>query len=159
MNINGLGSASWYTSVRSSTSPTGSTSSQQGGSDSVSFSAESMAALMQSAGPPPLTDEMASDFGAMLQEDDPELFSALDGNSDGVLSADEMKAGKEQLDAAMQAKGMGPPPPASSQEQSSGGLDEQQIQQLLQSLQDNGWSDVQTNQLSEILNQMFATSG
>jgi Ca2+-binding EF-hand superfamily protein len=216
MNITGLGSTSWYTSMRSTTTRTGSTGSQDGSGDSASFSAESLAALMQ---PPPMTDDLAAKIGAQMQEKDPDLFgqldsdgdgtltaaefeagkgkagpppggggpppemtdamaasigsqmqtdnstlfSALDTNGDGVLSASELKAGRDQMDGAMETQGKRPPPPpppsSSADGQSSDGLDEEQIQKLLQKLQDDGWSDVQTNQLSEILNQMFATTG
>jgi hypothetical protein len=112
-------------------------------------------------GPPGMTDEMAASIGSQMQTDNNKLFSALDSNGDGVLSADELKAGKEQMDGAMQAQGKRPPPPSPSYAdgQSSNGLGEEQIQQMLQKLQANGWSDVQTNQLSDILNSMFATTG
>lgn len=49
-------------------------------------------------GPPPeLDDEQAAEIGATLAEENAELFSALDADGDGVLSADELQAGMDSL--------------------------------------------------------------
>lgn len=159
MNITGIGSGSWYTGMGSATARSARSIAQDGGGDSAAFSAQALAALGRTGGgPPPPTDEMAAEFGATLQEEDPDLFSQIDGDGDGTLTATEMEAGKDQIRAAMDAKGMGPPPPPPPEQGQSDGLDDEQVQQLLQSLREQGWSDVQLNQVSDVLAQVMSAS-
>ena len=115
MNISGLGSTSWYTSLRSTTTTTRSSAeSTASATDSASISAEGFAALMQQQGgkgPPAITDEAAGKIGASIAEKNQALFSALDADGNGTLSATELKAGMETMHQALGAAGRGGPPP------------------------------------------------
>ena len=54
--------------------------------------------------PPALTDDQAKDFGTMLQQQDPDQFTALDTDQDGTLTASEVEAGRK-------SGALKPPPP------------------------------------------------
>jgi len=129
-------------------------------SDTVTISVEALQALLQSqqqdqgGGPPPMTDEMAAKMGADIQEQNSELFTQLDTDEDGVLSADEAEAGKDAIDQAIQdgtlqppekpegAGGPGGPPPPPSDSASSSSS-EDIIAQLISILSKQGLSDAE----------------
>lgn len=125
-------------------------------SDTVTISVEALQALLQSqqqqqGGPPPMTDEMAAKMGADIQEQNSELFTQLDTDEDGVLSADEAEAGKDAIGQAIQdgtlqppekpegAGGPGGPPPSESSSSSSDDI----IAQLISILSQQGLSDAE----------------
>jgi Ca2+-binding EF-hand superfamily protein len=113
-------------------------------------------------GPPAMSDEDAAAIGTTMQQDDPELFASLDADGNGTLSADELKAGMDQLhDATAQQGPPPPPPPPSSDSTSSGDSDvlASLLAQLQSSSSSSGLSDYRQNQMSEILRSLFATSG
>jgi Ca2+-binding EF-hand superfamily protein len=61
-------------------------------------------------GLPPMTDDLAAKIGAKIQEQDPDLFKALDTDGDGTLTAKELEAGKDKVHDAMRAQVAGGPP-------------------------------------------------
>lgn len=161
MSISGISSTSASTQTSASSSATAIkalveqlNAQSSKSSDTVTISVEALQALLQSqqqdqGGPPPMTDEMAAKMGADIQEQNAELFTQLDTDEDGVLSADEAEAGKDAIDQAIQdgtlqppekpegAGGPPPPPPASS---SSG---DDVMAQLISILSQQGLSDAE----------------
>jgi len=113
MSISSINSSSayiqWQMSLQSSrTSPTGGTASASNdgdADDSAQISQQGFAALFQAAGTSGsgMTDQRASAIGARIQAHDPTLFKQLDSNGDGSLSASELKAGHDQIQAARAA--------------------------------------------------------
>lgn len=141
MNITGLGSASWYTSVRSSTSSTRrSGESAATATDSALISAAGFAALMQQQqGPPEITDEAAAKIGATIAGKNQALFSALDADGNGTLNATELTSGMDTMRQAMGAGGPPPPPPppeAAADDTPTSASD--RISQLFSSLDSDG---------------------
>jgi hypothetical protein len=93
-------------------------SSSSSSSDTVTISAESLAALLQSADgakPPPMNDEQAAKMGADIKEQNAELFTQLDTDEDGVLSASEAEDGKDAIHEAIQNGSLKPPAPPQDQ--------------------------------------------
>lgn len=111
MNISGLGSASWYTSLSTISTQTAGTANVSSVSDAASISQAGFAALLQEqgSGPPAISDDMAAKIGDALQQQDPDLFSALDSDGNGTLSADEFSAAMDALHGS-QGPPPGPPP-------------------------------------------------
>lgn len=155
MDISAITSTPWYAGTSASAARAASAAAAQGAVDSASFSPEALAALAGQGGPPPLTAEVAAEFGARLQEDDPELFAQMDGDGDGTLTAAEMEEGKPIFDAAMQQRGAPPPPPPPSSEDA--GLGQEQVEELLQLLREQGWDDEQLSQLADALAQISSS--
>lgn len=174
MSITAIGSGSLTASLRSTTSASSrlaeAITSRGSGSDSASISADGFAALLRQQrgdGPPPMTDEKAAEIGTRLKEDDADLFSSIDTDQDGTLTASELEAGKDQVRAAMEAKGKGGPPPGGApppgpppggapggSTASSGTEDEDSsttLEKLLGKSGSDGWSDYQTNLLNSLL--------
>jgi Ca2+-binding EF-hand superfamily protein len=89
----------------------------------------STSSTSQSGQPPALTDEQVASISSKIQSANAKLFSALDTNQDGTVSADELKAGHDQLmpqggpggaGGAQGAGGpMGPPPPPPPDDQTN----------------------------------------
>jgi hypothetical protein len=64
--------------------------------------------------PPEMTDDLAAKIGTMMQQHDPDQFTALDSDQNGTLSAAEMQAGRE-------SGTLKPPPPPPGMDGSGGG--------------------------------------
>lgn len=114
MNISSIGSVSWYTSLTSTSNLSGSggkTSASASTTDSACFSAAGFAALLseQGGGPPAISDDQAAQIGSTLQGQNADLFSALDSDGNGTLSADELKTAMKALHGS-QGRPSGPPP-------------------------------------------------
>ncbi len=58
------------------------------------------AALQPATSAPQFTDAQAAQIGATIQQNNPELFKALDTSGDGTLSASELQGGINKLQAA-----------------------------------------------------------
>lgn len=79
--------------------------------DTVTISVEALQALMQSKqdGPPPPSNEQAAKMGADIQKQNADLFTQIDTDEDGVLSADEAEAGKDAIGQAIKDGSLKPP--------------------------------------------------
>lgn len=91
-----------------SSSSSGSSSS----SDTVTISVEALQSLLQSqqdGGMPPMTDDQAAKMGEDIKQQNSDLFTQLDADEDGVLSADEAEAGKDAIGQAIKDGSLKPP--------------------------------------------------
>lgn len=124
-------------------------------SDTVTISREALQALTQSqnknGGPPPMTDDMAAKMGTDIKKQNADLFTQLDTDEDGVLSADEAEAGKDTIDQAIKSGTLKPPEkPSETGNGASAGASsttdaaqstEELINQLISSLHEQGVSN------------------
>jgi Ca2+-binding EF-hand superfamily protein len=98
--------------------------------------------------------EKAQDTSSTASVDD--VFSALDSDSDGKITKEEMTTGiqklAEQLDSAfnaMRMSGMPPPPPPPQGKEKDGGLTKDEISAIA--------SNTQDSQLAELMNNLAAS--
>lgn len=151
MNITGLGSASWYTSQRSTTTSATGGSRGTTSTDSVAISPSGFAAMLQEqgGGPPELTDEQAAQIGSTLKEKHADLFAALDADEDGTLSAAEFKTGMEAMRGS-QGPPPGPPPELSDEDAAAIGTDLQTANSsLFSTLDSDGDGTISADELRD----------
>jgi hypothetical protein len=90
--------------------------------------------------PPEMTDDMAAEIGTNMQTKNDALFKALDTDSDGTLTAKELKTGMEAMR------------PAKQETQSNGETDATTGNISTQ------WSGYRQNMMADLLNEIFSSS-